>query len=258
MLYGVCCGNADAVEAAQAAGFDFVEFTVANRLRPTQDDGEFEDGERDSPAAALPCPAVNCFLPGSLPLFGPDFNEKKLFAYVDRVFSRARQVGVETIVFGSGKARQLPDGMRPEAGRRRLLEFCLELAPRAAANHLTIVLEPLNHSECNILNSVRECAELTAAVDHPAIRLLADSYHMARDRDSIDDLIEFAPWLAHTHVATGEHRRPPAAEACPTLESFVRALRQADYRGRLSIEASLQEPRRELESALALLKSLSQ
>lgn len=134
---------------------------------------------------------------------------------------------------------------------------CCMLADTADRHQLTAVLEPLNHKECNIMNSVRECAAIVEQINHSSLRLLADSYHIAQDKENVADLVEFAPLLAHVHVATGEKRLAPGGEPCPILEQCMDALKKGGYDGRISIEGKINDPETDLPTALRLLRKLS-
>jgi hypothetical protein len=74
--------------------------------------------------ARLPCPVVNCFVPGDLKITGPDADESRLEQYVSTALDRAREARVDTIVFGSGAARYIPDKTDRAHARSRIIRFC--------------------------------------------------------------------------------------------------------------------------------------
>ena len=172
------------------------------------------------------------------------------------VCTRAGQAGVEVIVFGSGGARQIPDGFDAREAHAQLVRFCSLVAPIARHHGVTVVVEPLNRRECNVLTTVGECAALVREVAHPGLRLLVDAFHFLRDNDSIEDLVANADLLAHVHVATTANRLAPGAEPCD-LKAFFKALARGGYNGRVSIEGSIPNPAKELPAALALLRQLA-
>jgi sugar phosphate isomerase/epimerase len=131
------------------------------------------------------------------------------------------------------------------------------IAPIAQEHGVTVAVEPLNRKDCNILNTVSETAAVVQAVDHPAIRLLVDSYHLMLDHDRYDDIVKYGDLLAHAHIATVPNRLAPAAEDCD-LSHFFAALKQANYQGRISIESNnIPNPATVLPSALKLMRDLS-
>lgn len=255
MQFGVCAGIGMADDLAKM-GYEFIESSVSDLLKPDLDDDAFAAHRAESGAAGLPCPVVNMFVPGGMKITGPDADPEALEAYVWRVCRRAGEVKLDTIVFGSGGARGIPDGFNRDAAWGQLVDFCRMTGPVARDNGITIAVEPLHQGDCNVLTTVSEAARLVGEVNDPAIRLLVDAYHWAMDGDSAEDIVAHADLLAHTHVATVPNRRPPGAEACD-LSGFFDALRRGGYDGRVSFEGRIQDAAAELPAALALMRTLT-
>jgi len=161
------------------------------------------------------------------------------------------------IVFGSGGARHRPEGWEVPAAWEQLVAFCSAVGPLAEAHGVTIAVEPLHSGECNILNTLEECAALVGAVSHPRIRLLVDAYHLMREGEPWERIVRHGHLLVHTHLATAANRRSPGVESCD-FRPFFEALRETGYRGRISIESILQDAGTELEPARVLLDELAE
>lgn len=252
MTFGVC-GDPGVASIAADAGYDFAEWTVASVLSPREPDEAFDAALKEARAAALAYPVLNVFVPGDLKITGPNVDFEKLRGFVATAMRRARTAGVEVIVFGSGGARRVPDGFDRSVAHGQLIAFCSMAAPLAADHGVTIAVEPLNLSECNVLNTVAECGELVREVSHPGVRLLVDAYHLMHDSDSCEDIVAYGDLLSHAHIATVPNRLAPGAEPCDFGEFFA-ALARAGYRGRVSIEAKLSDPQKELPAALSELR----
>jgi sugar phosphate isomerase/epimerase len=232
MHFGCCCAIEQAGIAA-AAGFDFVECPVVS-LQAEQDDLTFAPIRVLYQQAPLPTPAFNIFLPGDLKVVGPTVDQARVARYVERALARASQLGARLIVFGSGRARNVPDDFSRATANAQLVEFLTLTGPIAQAQGITIAIEPLNRRESNILNSVAEAVTLAQAVNHPQIRVLADFYHMDEEEEPLTEVVRHQAWLAHIHVADTE-RRAPGTGHYP-YATFVEQLRQAGYQGRISVE----------------------
>ena len=252
MQFGVC-GNTSIAAAAARASYDYAEWGVDALLKPRESEDVFSSGFEAVRAAELSFPVANRFLPGDLKITGPDVNDSALQAYVTTTMKRAELASVEVIVFGSGKARRIPDGFEASTAHDQLVAFCRMVAPIAHDHGVTVAVEPLNQAECNVLTTVSECAALVNEVAHPAIRLLVDAYHLMRDRDSYESIVTHGDLLAHTHIATIPNRLAPAAEACDFSE-FFGALAKAHYTGRISIEGKIKNLETELPAALAMMR----
>jgi sugar phosphate isomerase/epimerase len=254
MKFGVC-GNQELARAARAAGFDFMEGTVEPLLCPREPEAAFEASLAALKASALAFTAVNVFLPGAFKITGPAVDSSVLEPYARTTFRRAARAGIRTVVLGSGGARNVPEGFDRRRARAQIVEFCRLIAPAAQEYGITVAIEPLHRQASNILNTVREAADVVREVDHPAIRLLVDSYHWAVDGDSADDIVRHGDLLRHVHVGTTAKRLAPGAEPCD-FAVFFKALAEAGYQGNVSIEASLPEPPVDLPRALATMRGL--
>jgi sugar phosphate isomerase/epimerase len=232
MQIGCCCAL-DQAAIAQSAGFDYLECALVSLL-PEADEALFAPVFANFAAAPLPVRAFNIFLPGDLKVVGPAVDEARVQRYVKTALARARRVGAELIVFGSGAARMIPDGFARQRAVEQLVNFLRVVAEAATANGLTIAIEPLNRKESNVVNSVAEAVELARLVDRPPIRVLADFYHMDEEQEPLYHLSEFGAWLAHIHVADSGRRSPGSGQY--PYATFAAELVQAGYRGRISVE----------------------
>jgi sugar phosphate isomerase/epimerase len=234
VTFGIC-GGPD-MFAACPEGMDFLECTVS-ALVPLEDDAAFADALAALQGGCAPFKAANCFLPGDLKTTGPDVDEAALDAYVDTVMARAKQLGLQRIVFGSGGSRQVPDGFDKDEAFNQMIGHCRRFGDIAAKYGVTIVIEPLQLAECNIINTVTEGIKLAKAADHPNVKVLADFYHMACDGEGPESILAAGDLLQHVHVAEKEKRTAPGMEG-DDLRPYLKALKEIGYDGMISIEAS--------------------
>lgn len=254
MIYGVC-GAPEISHPAADAGFDYFEWSVPGLLKPLEEEKEFLQALDQVKNSPLPCPALNLMVPAHLKITGPEADMEKLQSYMTTLCRRAEEAGVEVIVFGSGGARFIPEGFSRDQAWEQLVSFCRMAGSIAGKYRVTIAVEPLNHNECNVINSVVEGAALVRQTDHPAIRLLVDGYHWAIDDGTTDELLEAGNLLAHVHIATIQNRRAPGTENYD-FRPFLNTLSQVDYQGRISIEGRIDNPENELPGALILMKEM--
>jgi sugar phosphate isomerase/epimerase len=252
LKFGVC-GDPKMALFAKEAGFDYFEWSVGDLLHPREGEEVFQAAWKEAQESGLPCPVVNVFIPADLKITGPEVDLAALEAFVKTALRRAETAGVDTIVFGSGGARRVPEGFPREKAWEQLVTFGNILGPIAQQRQVKIAVEPLNRSECNILNTVAEGARLVRQVDQPYFRLLVDGYHWAKDRDSTAGILDNADLLVHAHVATVDGRRPPNPH--DPCSAFFSTMRQAGYTGRISIEGTIANPGQELPLALELMRA---
>lgn len=236
ILFGLCASPGNAAKL-KAIGYDFIEGGVGGSLKPNASDAEYAPELEKIKTCGLPMRSCNGFLPKELRLTGPDegLRHDEAIQYAVKACKRADQVGLVSIVFGSGGARNAPDGFDIGKAREQFIAFCKKLGPAIADRKVTIVLEPLNKKEANFLTSVAEGIEMTDEIGHPRIQLLADFYHMMREDEGPDSIRKAGSRIRHCHIAELDGRKAPGAKG-EDLSRFLKALRDIGYTGGVSCE----------------------
>jgi sugar phosphate isomerase/epimerase len=194
--------------------------------------------------------------PSGIRLTGNDTDEEKIRSYLDMAFSRIVQLGTKTVVLGSGGARRIPDGFDPIEGRKQFLNTAGVTGDLAAKYSLTIVIEPLNQKETNLINSVKEGIAFVKELNHPNVKLLADFYHMRMEDEPMAVIEEAGTLLHHVHVAKGHTRTYPLSKEEDTYGQLFEALRNIKYDKGISIEGSTDNLAEDGPAALSLLQAL--
>jgi sugar phosphate isomerase/epimerase len=236
-----------------SAGYSFVEENVKNFLAPLEDETVFQAKLALLKESKLPVEACNSFLPGNLKCVGTAPLHDDILKFAETAFRRAQLAGVKTIVFGSGGARSIPEGFSKEEAKNQFIALCKKLAPVAKKYNVVISLEPLNTKECNFINSVAEGGEIVKAVNHKNFRLLADFYHMLREKETPENLKTYGKLLYHTHIAENIGRTPPGVNK-EDFTPYFKALKDSGYKGRMAIECSWKNLGEQAAPALAEMK----
>lgn len=232
--FGVAMG-ADKQAMLKDAGYDFIELSVGNLLMPLAPDAEFEAKTAKLGALVLPVRSCNGFFPANLKLVGPEVKMDDVLAFADTAFRRAKKFGIPFIVLGSGGARKSPDGFDLAKAREQFIDVAKRLGPLAAPHGVTVVLEPLNKGETNLINSVAEGADYVDAIAHPNVQLLADIFHMTRESEGPDSILKAGARLRHVHIAEKAERTSPGT-AGDDFRPFFKALKAVGYKGGISVE----------------------
>lgn len=99
-----------------------------------------------------------------------------------------------------------------------------------------LAIEPLNRYETDFVNTCEQGLELIQAIDHSAVGLLLDTYHMnIEEKDSATAIRKAGKHLLHVH-ACGCDRGAPGGDHI-NWESIRDALNAIDYSGSLIIES---------------------
>ena len=251
MRIGLCTGIEN-LELTGRLGFDYIE-CAASAIASLGDE-DFEKALAAVKKSPVSVERVNVLFPAGIKLLGPEANQNATDAYLERAFTRAASLGAKIAVFGSGKARSLPDGIPFGQAYRELVAAVKRIGDAAGRHGLRIAIEPLNREESNCINSLKEGAMLEADVDSPSVGLLADLYHMLMENENLENIISVKS-LIHTHVALLEGRAFPT-EATEELKSFFNALRSINYSGTMSIEGRTDNLEQDAAQSLRVLRSL--
>jgi len=253
MKFGINCDVLqERFDLAQKLGYDYCEYPF-NKLvsNDTETNKKVIKKQRDS---AFPVTAANGFIIG-LTLCGESPSPKsELLSYLRKGFDNSKELGIKTIVFGSGKARNCPEGFSREKTLEQLCELCTVFGDFGKEYDTDIVIEPLNHNETNIFTTVKETYAFVKKLANPRIKLLADSYHMRVENESFDTLKDYKEYLYHTHIAAAlpcscEVREIPSLEDKENIKEFIYALKRMGYDKCVSIEASITN--KSVEEAMA-------
>jgi D-psicose/D-tagatose/L-ribulose 3-epimerase len=231
---GVCEPAAN-FEDAVRLGFDYYE-PEASEIA-AMDQAAYESFQSRVLSSPIRCKAFRSFI-RSHKLVGEAVPLESLRTYVAQTTARCAALGARVIVFGSGGARQIPDGFSRTRAWDQLCTF-LRMAGDAARRHgITIGIEPLRRQESNVVNSVGEALHLARDTHHPSVRIIVDFYHLRQENESPDVLWEARPQIVHLHFANPAGRVwPKRPDEDPEYRHFFRVLKEIEYRGGLTIEA---------------------
>lgn len=251
MKFGVCSAIEN-IFKAESMGFDYLE-TNASKLAGLSEE-EFQKQIETVKSAGIPCECFNVLFPKSMAVIGLHANWEKIEEYLELVFSRMERLGGKIAVFGSGKCRSCPEEISFAGGSRQLAEAVRRTGKIAAKHGITIVIEPLNQGETNLICSVPEGAMLMAEANMENVQLLADSFHMFQENEPLSNLSRVR-CLTHTHVALRGSRAYPT-EITEDLKDFFGQLAAIHYTGRMSIEGKTENFDTDAPKALAVLRRL--
>ncbi|NGP46540.1 sugar phosphate isomerase/epimerase [Bacillaceae bacterium SIJ1] len=246
-----CCASIDKAPLLYQAGYDFIECPVV-ALQPEVKESECKrlfKAYEDSP---LPVDVCNILLPPNLKIVGDDVDEKHIQQYISSALERVHRIGAGTVVFGSGKSRSIQEGFSRERGEEQVLAFLEWTASCAEPLGITVVVEPLNRKESNLINSIPEAVSLMKKVNRPSINVLADFYHMQEEQEPLSHIGENNSDIRHLHVAD-TNRFAPGTGNYP-YDQFVRQCRKVKSDVRLSIECQWHDFETEVVEALQFLR----
>ena len=242
------------IEKGQENGFDYVELPLAQMV--DLNDKEFSSLKEKVGSSGLKCEACNNFFPASIRLTGNDVDYGKTEAYLDKALGRAAQLGVKVIVLGSPKSKNVPEGYPMDKAWFQLVELLKAIDPLVRKRGITVVIEPLNKGESNILNTAAEGLKLVKAIDRENIKLLIDYYHLVMEKENPEIILDAGSYIKHIHFANPTGRVYPI-EAEDGYVRFMNLLKRIGYEGRMSVEAYTKDFCHDAKRSVKILRQLA-
>lgn len=218
--------------AAAAAGFSVVE-----TWWPPE--GEADVFASEVARLGLEVASVNCDC-GDVPagdrgfLNVPERVEESLAAF-DAALALAVRVGARRVNLLPGR---LLDGVPRDVQLTQAAAVMRKCARRAAAEGVTIVVEPINEHDVPgyLVPTADAAVALIDAVGEPNVLLLYDAYHAARaGSDPVAEVGRFAARLGHVQYADAPGRGAPGTGAVD-FEAFLAALESCGWNGPVGLE----------------------
>jgi sugar phosphate isomerase/epimerase len=230
------CGALKDIDAVKAAGFDYMEVRTSEIAALS--DADFENAAAKFKQVGLPVLAANLFIPANIKVTGPNVDKDRQMEYVRLALDRVSRLGVRLVVFGSGGARQVPEGFSKQEAFEQLVDFGKRIAPEARSRNITIAIEPLRQQESNIINNTADELAWVNAVNDPNIQLMIDFYHFSVEKQDPSDILKVQDHLRHLHMANPNGRVMPLKLDEYDYGPFFATLRQIHYDRLMSLEVN--------------------
>ncbi|MFC3563179.1 sugar phosphate isomerase/epimerase family protein [Pedobacter jamesrossensis] len=239
---------------AHASGFTMLGESVPNLLSPLLKESDFLASVEKINKARCKVISCNLFFPATIKIAGPSVDENKVIGYADTVLFRAGKAGIKYIILGSSGARSIPLDYSQEKAKNDFVTLCKKLALLAEKYNVTILLENLQSKETNFLSSLKSAAEVVRRVNHPAFKLNADIFHMMRENESPQEIVNAGSLITFCEIAEKEKRSLPGVMG-DDFKPYLKALKEINYHGFIFMEGAIEHPETELPLAFKYLSN---
>lgn len=184
---------------------------------------------------------------------------QECFDYVQQCFKICNELGAHFLAgpmySAVGKTRLLPDNERKkefDLAANNLFKVC-EMAEK---QDLQIAIEPLNRFESDLINTAEDVIRLVKTINHPAAKILMDSFHMTIEERNLHDAINTVGDKL-IHVQVSENHRGVPGTGQTQWKKLKQGLEDIGYEGFVSIE-SFTPNVEELAGAVCIWRSFAE
>lgn len=233
-------------------GYDFIEVALAPMK--LEDDASFAAAKEAIVSTKFPRPVYNQFLPPGLLVIGPDVDGARVRRYLSRVAEIIRLGGGHMVVFGSGWARNVPEGWSRQDADRQFLEMIGWSVDAFAPFGITLALESQNKTETNYMTTLGEAVAIADTVHRADVRVITDTYHLHMEQEPLSVVTAAFHQLSHVHVSDSERHLP--GDGAYDFGTCFRHLHSLGYQHHLSIEMMREVTDDEMRRALEFTRNL--
>jgi sugar phosphate isomerase/epimerase len=143
-------------------------------------------------------------------------------------------IGAPVVTVGSFRGRAGGDA---HSSRQQLADVLRHAGEHAAARGVRLALEPLNRYEADLLHTAAETLDFLQEVNHPAVGVLLDTYHLNIEESSWTEpyrQVMAADKLFYAHL--GDNNRLPPGQGLIDFPAILHTLHCIEYEGWLSAE----------------------
>ncbi|MBO7709230.1 MAG: sugar phosphate isomerase/epimerase [Lachnospiraceae bacterium] len=238
MRIGACVAI-ESIASAKKAGFDFVELSAMELRR--MEEREVELLAERLRQLSVPALAVNMYCDETLFTVNSDPDQEAVMGYAEGICRKMHILGMDRLGIGAPSCRRAEESTGMAAAEKRLLDVYTWSAQTARKYDITVLIEPVNHYFCNVVNTVGDAERLLTEASCDHLRLLVDFCHAALQKEKEEDLIAALAGAAHVHVGhqnTENMGRDYLRDRDESeLTRQMKMLVQAGYRGDISMEA---------------------
>lgn len=149
----------------------------------------------------------------------------------------ANKVGAKIIIVVPSPVGRTakPEGLSLEELTENAVKNVREAADYAQQHGVKLAIEAINRYETYLINTLEKGMDFVKKVDHPAVGIMADLFHMSIEERSIkESLFMIKDALLHVHIA--DNTREAAGMGSTDFKEVLRVLKTIGYTGSLTME----------------------
>jgi D-psicose/D-tagatose/L-ribulose 3-epimerase len=221
------------LDEVKAIGFDAVEVPIFN----TADRAAYERLGKRLKSLGLSATAVTVMGPETNPISPDPKIRQAAVDYLDKVLECGQAFGSELLCGPLHSAIGVFSGQGPTDEEFKLgVDTLQRAAEKAQARNVRFGVEYLNRFENYFLTTAAQTAKFIKAVNHPACKMMYDSFHAhIEEKNQAAAIASCAAETIHVHVSENDRGIPGTGQV--RWDDYFAGLKKSGYNGYLTIEA---------------------
>ena len=219
----------------EIAAFTLVEESV-NELSAQQRQQMVKDMQN----AGIKCVRLHWLLappPQGLHFTTPDTEvRQRTVAYLNDLIDFCGDLGGPVMIFGSPKQRNTV-GISVDEAKQYFAEGLASVADHAQERNVKILIEPLDTSQTDVVNTMAEAVQIVNKINHPAIQTMFDFHNTPDETEPFDVLVKkYYDHIYHVHVQEMDGKHLGTGDAVTEFVPTFQLLKDLNYNKWVSLE----------------------
>ena len=157
------------------------------------------------------------------------------------LLSATGELGGGVLILGSPKHRCSVPPQSASQAVSMLRDSLSSLGDYAVNCNSTLLLEALDHKQCDVINTLSEVSDMVNEISSPGISSMFDFHNCADEKESWEELIKkYTTIIKHVHINEWDGG-PPGSGSSDYTPAF-KALRETNFEGWISMEIFSEPP----------------
>ncbi len=165
-----------------------------------------------------------------------DAQRERTVQYLADLVDFCADLGGTVMIFGSPNQRNTV-GISVEEAKKNFADGLAQVADQAQARDVKILVETLDSSQTDVVNTMAESLEIVNAVNHPAIGTMFDYHNTLDETESLEALVRtYFDHIDHIQIQEMDGRHLGTGDAATAYVDSFKALRELNYDEWISLE----------------------
>ncbi len=163
---------------------------------------------------------------------------EKTWAYMHKLIDFCGEMQGPIMVFGSPKQRGAAAvGISVEEATRNFAEGLAKMADHAKKRGVRILIESLDHTQTDVINTLAQAVAIVKAINHPAIQTMFDFHNTVDETESFSELlVDHFQYIKHVHIQEMDGQYLGTGSARRDFKEAFQTLKALGYGGWVSVE----------------------